>query len=864
MATPTVAMYALVPWIRKGLASQIAGQQTAIEATLPIALTVNGATVNGPTVRLLGPGDVTSIDPRAFIRTEPTDGADNFEPNYLAAVDLATPDLPWMFTQSVQANGRLQPWICLVVLPEGDGVSITQQAGGVSVLRIDAPLDPVNELPDITEIDIWAHAQASGPSPDATQTASWTAALSQGTTLTVDQLQTAFEANTAASLSRLVSPRKLEAGTTYIACVVPTFQAGVNAALGIPVVANDLSPAWDKTITAPFSLPVYFQFRFQTGPRGDFASLATKIGPPTTPVTVGTRAMDISNPGFGLTPLPPPGASLGLEGALTAYQMLPATDPAPWPDGIEDAYVAQLRGALDPPEVAATPPASSPGPIVSPPTYGSTQTGVNLPAGGQQPIWMGELNLDPRSRAVAGVAGQIVQANAEAMAASAWTQTGEIRKANQLLRQGQLARQVSASINQRHLQTVAQDGSYLQITTPVHSRVSLSFAGTTATLSGHIQASIMPAGAISAAMRRLTRPRGSLGRQLTAGGPLQIVERLNIPAASGSNALVVAGPAPTPAGMSTIENVLPGVQPIKLTPVALKGAPGWKVTAVTTVVVSPTTPVEASDKALVEDKLDPRLPIGITPVPVGPGHGIGPDPIPAPTPTPAPVPTPVPTKVVTWQGDPTVPVLLQTALPTMPPPLIFPTDSATLATMQNNFSVAAMAINGRLSVTLPPAATIPSLGGTPALTPVRTQLSGVLDPEITIQARLAARIPLSQATDPLHALSAVPQFSQAMYAPLADLSPEWMLPEISTVPPDSAILLQTNARFVEAYMVGFNEDFARELLWRGFPAERTQTWFQYFWSAGGAVDIPPIAQFDPAAISAITPRTTPCQGGSPC
>jgi hypothetical protein len=847
MATPTAAMYALVPWIRKGLASQIAGQQTAIEATLPISLTVNGATVNGPMVRLLGPGDVTSIDPRAFIRTEPTDGADNFEPNYLAAVELATPDLPWMFTQSAQANGRLQPWISLVVLPEGDGVSITQQAGGVTILRIDAPLDPANELPDITEIDIWAHAQASGPSPDPAQTASWTAALNQGTTLTVDQLQTAFEGNTAASLSRLISPRKLEAGRTYIACVVPTFRAGVNAALGIPVVANDLSPAWDKTVSAPFSLPVYFQFRFQTGPGGDFASLATRIGPPTTPVVVGTRAMDISNPGFGLAPLPAPGASQALEGALCTYQTQPAT-------GTARPYGNSLWGALNPgssaetsPSLPPSPQPALPDPVVSPPTYGKTQTGLDLPVDGQQPLWMGDLNLDPGARAVAGVAGQVVQANAEAMAASAWTQIGEIRKANQLLRQGQLARQVTASINQRHLQTVAQDGSYLQITTPVHSRVSLSLAGTTATLYGHIGDSIMPAGAISGAMRRLTRPRGPLGRQLTVSGPLQIVERLNIPAASGSTALVVAGPAPTPAGMSTIENVVPGVQPIKLTPVALMGASGWQtITAVTTFGVSPTTPVEASDRALVEDKLDPRLPFGINPVPIGPGRGISTDPDPTPTPVPTPAPTPAPTEVVTWQGDPTVPVLLQTALPTMPPPLIFPTDSTALATMQNNFSVAAVAINSRLSATLPPAAIVPSLGGAPALSPVRTQLSGLLNPEITIQARLAARLPLNQATDPLQPLSAVPQYTQAMYAPLADLSPEWMLPGISTVPSDSAILLQTNARFVEAYMVGLNEDFARELLWRGFPAERTLTWFQYFWSEGGAVDIPPINQFDPA------------------
>jgi len=85
-----------------------------------------------------------------------------------------------------------------------------------------------------------------------------------------------------------------------------------------------------------------------------------------------------------------------------------------------------------------------------------------------------------------------------------------------------------------------------------------------------------------------------------------------------------------------------------------------------------------------------------------------------------------------------------------------------------------------------------------------------------------------------------------MYEPLANLSPEWMLPGISSIPIDTAVLLQPNAHFVEAYMVGLNEEFARELLWRQFPAERRETWFQNFWTTGGTPDIPAVAQFNPA------------------
>ena len=77
-----------------------------------------------------------------------------------------------------------------------------------------------------------------------------------------------------ARLGRLVAPRKLEPNGSYVACIVPTYRAGVNAGLGLAVDEQDLAPAWDANTTAPFQLPVYYYFRFQTGPGGDFASLA--------------------------------------------------------------------------------------------------------------------------------------------------------------------------------------------------------------------------------------------------------------------------------------------------------------------------------------------------------------------------------------------------------------------------------------------------------------------------------------------------------------------------------------------------------------------------------------------------------------
>ena len=156
--------------------------------------------------------------------------------------------------------------------------------------------------------------------------------------------------------------------------------------------------------------------------------------PPASQPDAGKRTVDVSAPGFGAAPAA--GVTLQFEGAMRT----PGEGPTPWPAGAETPYETQLRNALAPPAAAD--------PVVSPPLYGRTQSGKDL-TDPSPPVWLGELNLDPRMRAAAGAATQVVQAEQEALVASAWDQLGEINKANQLLRQAQLARGVSASMASR-------------------------------------------------------------------------------------------------------------------------------------------------------------------------------------------------------------------------------------------------------------------------------------------------------------------------------------------------------------------------------------------------------------------------------
>lgn len=785
MPDPAPAAYSLVPWVRRGLASLVTGTPAVNHASLPVTLVVNGAAVPAPQVRLLGPGDITSMDGRAVIRTDPPDGADSFEPNYLATVDLVLPDLPWLFTPSAPSGERLRPWICLVVVPDTDGVSIDVPRNGPAVLRLDSPLDPRTELPDLDRIDFWAHAQVTGDS------------------LSGAALNAALDGDSAARLSRLIAPRKLEPARRYIACIVPTYRAGVNAGLGLPVDEHDLAPAWDATTTAPLLLPAYYRFRFQTGPGGDFASLARRITPPTSPLDVGARAMDASQPGFGAAPAP--GVTLLLEGALRAAN----GQPAPWPSGAQAPYEQQLRNALTPP--------AAPDAVVAPPVYGRTQSGANLPPAAAPPLWLGDLNLDPRTRAAASAGAQVVQRDQEALVASAWDQLGEIRKANQLLRQAQLARQVSVSLDRRHLETVAGDGTYLQITAPVHSRVRFSDL----TMRGAIAGSRLPARSVSGAMRKLARPRGPLGRRMQAAGAPQIVDRLNLPADQGARALTAAGPLQAPRGMVALDDVAPSIQVAKMTPAILRTIPGWVTSAVSatggTVVAAP--------------------PAGATHAGAGAVTEVGGATVGGATTAALPL--------VDWNSDPDVPDLLKGVRANLPAPLVFPAEQTAFSQMQEQFRGAASAVGSYLNAAPPQFADPPPLGGSPTLAPARGQLRARLNPEETITARVRARIPVGSGPDPLQPLSGAPSFPQAMYSALDQLSSEWMLPGISKVPMDSAALIETNPRFVEAFLVGLNDELARELLWREFPAGLKATYFRNFWGGnGGAPDIPPIDAFD--------------------
>ena len=749
-----------LPWVRQGAAGEIQDADTlsptqAGHVSVPVTLRINNARDVGVTVGLLGPGEVTGLDRQQIIRAEPKPGNTTFESNFLAAIEFDRPDLPWLFTPArADAQGRLRPWLCLIVAQKQPGVALrSDRALPLPILEIGAPAKPADELPDLDESWAWAHAQ-----------------ISTADAATFDELTRILATRPELTVSRLLCPRRLQPDTDYLACLVPAFEVGRKAGLNLAVQPTDtLAPAWVPA-AEQVTLPVFYHWEFRTGAAGDFESLVRLLIPRPVPQQVGKRPMDISRPGFKLPARPRPTKILELEGALRA----PLSEPTPWPDAPRRTFQRALMRLLN---TAA----KQPKPLVAPTLYGSVLAGATqVDNAASPPRWVDELNLDPRQRAVAALGTRVVQSQQEELMASAWEQMGEIERANQRLRQEQLSLAINSVLHIRHFSRL-NENALLQVAAPAQARIVWAdppSAGAPAKLRSlhqRLAGTVVPTAAVASAMRRLTRSRGAVSRRGVLAGP--------------TGGLRVGG--------SFIGRLN---RPADRLPLQTRGP-------ITLNRVSETIP-ELAQIVRSERATDRKILNGDDQAPAAKDFRVIPE------------------------GDP------------MPP-----RRSQPLADVDNvvarNFRQAAAAQQARIQRLKTPEPSKLAL----QLSSLRVSLLKRLDPAESVALRVRAtlnrapspeaRAALASNIFPLRPILATPEFPQPMYAVLRDLSQELLLPGLEHVPPNTVTLLDTNAKFVEAFMVGLNTEMGRELLWRGFPTDQRGTYFRQFWD-GVRPDIEPI------------------------
>jgi hypothetical protein len=772
--TEPSSVYSFQPWLRRGIANQITTADpdptVKVRPRVEVQLAIQADVVGGGTetlavpahsIALHGPGDVVGIDRKAIIRVEPAHWTTNFEPNYLPHVEFYDEDFPWRYTPAAPTADRLRPWLTLLALAEGeftDGADVT----GKPLPYIDI-LQP-EALPPAEELWAWAHVHVNR---DLAETAG--TLVSTDTTAVGAHLTGVLAENADLAYSRLVCPRKLAPNTAYHAFLIPTFETGRLAGLGEPI--GDVlatRSAWGTDAALRF--PVYHRWFFRTGASGDFETLVRLLQPRPVDRRVGVRDLDVTHPGSGVSGMDKAGLGgvLRLGGALR-----PPPKPAPEPDPFEEwdsPFPQQIQQDLArlvnlPDDYRRD---GDPDPVVTPPLYGRwhalTQRVLTKAAGGPASHldnWVHRLNLDPRFRAAAGLGTRVVQEQQEKFMRAAWEQVGQILEAQRRIRLAQFGVGVSLVWYDQSLLPALNAGPQrvLQLLAPLSRRlVSDGVTNHQILVTARVQPVLT-----SAAMRRMTRPRGRLMRGLPfdAGHPPgALLERVN------SGEVPTASPKVAPAGVPTFDAVAD----------RLAGRPDSAMFA----------------DAFRETNLNPGwvdgLP-GVANFHVFAPHGE----VPAPQ-----------------QGkDSEEAVRFKQAL-------------------HDEFAVfVASAEAGKqvpkLELDLPGFA--------------KGALDGV-NPGVTIPRRVRRQVGLPQRIiqeigERLVEPMAYPVIDLPMYEPLKDISTELFLPNLNLIEANTITLLETNQRFIEAYLVGLNHEFARELLWREYPTDQRGSTFRQFWDVRG-------------------------------
>lgn len=844
--------YTFLPWLRHGFANQIAAQDspanTVPRASMQVQLALTSAALAGGalpprsiprTVELYGPGDVIGIDMRAIVRTEPRNWITNFEPNYMAAIEFYDEDFPWRYTPTAPSAGapsHLRPWIALVVLAEDEFTDASAPGRPLPSITV----TKAGTLPEPTELWAWAHVHVNRSLvPDGVRVSD-----DMGTVL--PRFAAVLTENPDLAYSRLVCPRHLKENTAYHAFVLPVFERGRLAGLGLdPGATPSTQSSWSATV--PWALPYYHRWFFRTGEVGDFEYLVRKLRPRPVDPRVGTRDIDVLAPGANLPPIAdndPPGV-LPLGGALRvpdetltqeAIEERERRDQwdEPYPHHFQRA-LAQLIDLADDYRDATAALANAatglgheveadPDPLIVPPLYGRWHAATErllTERDGTPTVpnrnWVHRLNLDPRHRVSASFGTRVVQDGQEEYMDAAWAQVGDVLEANARIRAAQLGREVAAAWHaQQFAPLVARRPTEAALlTAPVQARVMSGEV----TAAYRIATSTMSAAPLSVATRRMLRPGGRVAGHLGLDRP---GARAALVARAAEGEITAAAPKQVPAGVVTVDDAAAAADPpgvprwlaaalrrapwLRFAPLGiaglvgvialLAGAAAFLIVAGVIAVAGVVAWLYLTRVIAALQRADPLYEAGHTPGAVAD--------LPA-----------SPDFTLSRPGD-----------------AVKPTTGATDSAEAARFK-AALVDFARLLDVARRAGREPSREAldVPALS---ATVVAALDPDVTVARRALLGIALPErfrtlVVEQFREVMAYPVFDIPMYKPLVDISSELFLPNLNLIEPDSITLLVTNQRFIEAYMVGLGHEFARELLWREYPTDQRGSPFRQFW-----------------------------------
>lgn len=860
----SIATYSFLPYLRQGLANSLKNTGGA-RAVYTVNLSVqsdNGTTASPVPrdVELYGPGDIVGIDSRVVLKTDPLHWITNFEPNYVAYIDFYDEDFPWRYTPlEPEAPHRLKPWIALVVLKEGEFEEAKNLANKPLPYFTLKGITAADVFPKADQLWAWAHVHVNTDVVGGTIKDN--PADVQGV---LDNLQNQINKDPDIAYSRLLCARKLEPNTTYHAFLVPAFESGRLAGLGdtaADIAAAGTQIAWQAPAT-PVEFPIYYRWQFATGTVGDFEYLVRLLKPMPADLRVGRRDMDMTKPGANLKWVEAPDFSLEgilrLGGALQVpRKTLPdeerdkldlldgwGRDRLPHPFqkqiaalvNLADDYsyqspqdansAAQLNADLpiDPNDDAD--------PLITPPIYGRWHAMVErvLEDQDQNQIhhnynWITELNLDPRYRVPAHFGTRVVQQNQEEYMNSAWEQIGDVLKANTQIRYAQFAQAASMVLHSKYLvaEAASNPEKVMLWTAPVQARIVMDGA----TVFHSIRSSVLPDTIMSPAMRSITRPRGRFVRDLQKQAPDAIFTPEALLGKLNRGEIRVSPPKTIAPELLSATKLSALFEP--------KNVPKGFIDALRKYSWFPFAALLLGLLLLVLlfFFLSGVAMIAAAVVIVGAAIYLY-------------------QLLTKWKkavqaGDSIRPENQKPEIvDTLPKSVDFKLRSFQTSTVaptrgSQNDSTDALRFKESLRDGFELVETTrrvaPKLVVFKAI-PIRDVTNTIvdkLDPSVTIPAWTWAHIRIPEwiwtqlPQEVFTEAMAYPRIDLPMYKPLADISADLFLPNINLIEYNSITLLETNQEFIEAYMVGLNHEFARELLWREYPTDQRGSYFRQFW-----------------------------------
>jgi hypothetical protein len=872
----SIATYSFLPYLRQGLSNNLQSAGGA-RGTFTVKLDIHGdATVtpaNDKSVEIYGPGDIIGIDVRSVVKTDPHNRITNFESNYLVYIDFYDEDFPWRYTPAVPGAARLNPWITLVVLADGEFTEGQSNATRpLPFITLKGADIKTNFFPKEDQLWAWAHVHFNGD-----LTASDSTIITENpadVNASLDKLQSALNSNPDFAYSRLVCARKLKPSTAYHAFVIPSYESGRRAGAGKPAAeinAAALEIAWHG---ADLEFPYYYRWDFNTGTMGDFEYLVRLLKPKVADSRVGRRVMDMTNPEGSLTWAEDPdnvlGGILRLGGALKVPkesltdEEIARTEkfdqwaikkyPVLHPFQLQVAGLLNLaddynifssklanQNAADNSDLAIDPNIDA-DPLITPPIYGKWHAMVERVYQDRDGNridnnynWLNELNLDPRFRVPAHFGTLIVQDNQEDYMQAAWEQIGEVLAANRQIRFGQFAIAAGLSLYAKHFESANAVTSVktMMLTAPLQKRIMYNGQ----TVFQNVRQSVLPGVLLSAPMRRIARPRGRMMTQLQkfSATPATTVRLETLVTKINSGELLPSPPKVMPPALPTVDGVANELQPLNIPPFLadlLKQYPWLPYVPLALAVLLVLILLIAGAAAVAW-----VIGVAIAGALVYLWR-----------------------QLTNWQQD------LQTA-------------GILTADKQTPQSVDSFPKSSNFHLAAPAENFTPGIGATAdndnalrfknsvkdmyllheivkAAIPVEPKrealLMNVVSENILQQIKPDKTVPAwtwqqvffpgwikNQLVDEgfVEAM-AYPKINKPMYADLKKRSDELFLPNVNLIEHNSITLLETNQPFIESYMVGLNHEFARELLWREYPTDQRGSYFRQFWDASAMLKDP--------------------------